>query len=209
MNGSDFHSPVEVDCVEKIIAAALHESIRAKEEFIKGYGAKLILLAERIALAFTSDRKLVLCGNGGSAADAQHIAAEFVNRFELERPPLPALALTTDTSIITSIANDYSSDEIFSKQVKALGMEGDVLMGISTSGNSPNVIKAVEAGRDLGMYTVGLMGGKRGKLSQLVDMPLMVNSSTTARIQETHILAGHLICRLVDHILFQQGIDGA
>jgi len=193
--------------VEKIIAQALHESIRAKEEFIKEYGAKLILLAERIALAFTSDRKLVLCGNGGSAADAQHIAAEFINRFELERPPLPALALTTDTSIITSIANDYSSDEIFSKQVKALGMEGDVLMGISTSGNSPNVIKAVEAGRDLGMYTVGLMGSNRGKLSELVDMALVVKSNTTARIQETHILAGHLICRLVDHILFQQGID--
>ena len=193
--------------MEEIIAKALHESIRAKEEFIREYGAKLILLAERIALAFTSDRKLVLCGNGGSAADAQHIAAEFVNRFELERPPLPALALTTDTSIITSIANDYSSDEIFSKQVKALGMEGDVLIGISTSGNSRNVIKAAEAGRDLGMYTVGLTGGNRGKLSELVDMALVVKSSATARIQETHILVGHLICRLVDHILFQQGID--
>lgn len=192
--------------MEKIIAKALAESIRAKEDFIKEFGAKLILLAERIALAFTSDRKLVLCGNGGSAADAQHIAAEFVNRFELERPPLPALALTTDTSIITSIANDYSSDEIFSKQVKALGMEGDVLMGISTSGNSTNVLEAIKAGRNVGMYTVGLTGGGGGKLAEIVDMALVVRATRTARIQETQILAGHLLCRLVDHILFQQGI---
>ncbi len=198
--------PFEVDYVEKIIDKALAESIRAKEDFITEFGAKLILLAERIALAFTSDRKLVMCGNGGSAADAQHIAAEFVNRFELERPPLPALALTTDTSIITSIANDYSSDEIFSKQVKALGMEGDVLMGISTSGNSANVLAAISAGRNIGMYTVGLTGGSGGKLAEIVDMPLVVRAGATARIQETHIFAGHLICRLVDHILFQQGI---
>jgi len=192
--------------VEKIIAKALGESIRAKEDFIKEFGAKLILLAERIALAFTSDRKFMLCGNGGSAGDAQHIAAEFVNRFELERPPLPALALTTDTSIITSIANDYSSNEIFSKQVKALGMEGDVLMGISTSGNSTNVIEAINAGRNIGIYTVALTGTNGGKLAELVDMALVVRTNKTARIQETHILAGHLICRLVDHILFQQGI---
>ena len=192
--------------MEKIIAKALGESIRAKEDFIKEFGAKLILLAERIALAFTSDRKFMLCGNGGSAGDAQHIAAEFVNRFELERPPLPALALTTDTSIITSIANDYSSNEIFSKQVKALGMEGDVLMGISTSGNSTNVIEAINAGRNIGMYTVALTGTNGGKLAELVDMALVVRTNKTARIQETHILAGHLICRLVDHILFQQGI---
>ena len=192
--------------MEKIIAKALDESIRAKEDFIKEFGAKIILLAERIALTFTSDRKLVLCGNGGSAADAQHIAAEFVNRFELERPPLPALALSTDTSIITSIANDYSSDEIFSKQVKALGMEGDVLMGISTSGNSANVIEAIKAGRNIGMYTVGLTGGSGGKLAELVDMALVVRANKTARVQETQILAGHLICRLVDHILFQRGI---
>ena len=192
--------------MDKIIAKALAESIRAKEDFIKEFGAKLILLAERIALAFTSDRKFMLCGNGGSAGDAQHIAAEFVNRFELERPPLPALALTTDTSIITSIANDYSSDEIFSKQVKALGMEGDVLMGISTSGNSANVLEAINAGRNIGMYTVALTGANGGKLAELVDMALVVRTDKTARIQETHILAGHLICRLVDHILFQQGI---
>ena len=192
--------------MEKIIAKALGESIRAKEDFIKEFGTKVILLAERIALAFTSDRKFMLCGNGGSAGDAQHIAAEFVNRFELERPPLPALAITTDTSIITSIANDYSSNEIFSKQVKALGMEGDVLMGISTSGNSTNVIEAINAGRNIGMYTVALTGTNGGKLAKLVDMALVVRTNKTARIQETHILAGHLICRLVDHILFQQGI---
>jgi len=131
--------------VEKIIEKALRESLKVQEEFVKENTHNLIFVAEKIALAFTSDRKLMLCGNGGSAADAQHIAAEFVNRFMLERPPLPAIALTTDTSIMTSIGNDYTFDEVFSKQVKAIGMEGDVLLGISTSGNSANVLAAMTA----------------------------------------------------------------
>ena len=145
----------------------------------------------------------MLCGNGGSAADSQHIAAEFVNRFMLERPPLPALALTTDTSIITCIGNDYSFDEIFSKQVKALGMEGDVLLAISTSGNSKNVLMAAKDARARGIYVAGLMGGDGGKLADLVDTALIVNSKVTARVQEAHILAGHILCQLVDHVLFQ------
>ena len=131
--------------MEKIIQKALRESIGVKEEFIKENLAKLTFFAEKIALALTGDRKLLLCGNGGSAADAQHIAAEFINRYELERPPLPAIALTTDTSILTSVGNDYSFDQVFSKQIKALGVEGDVLLAISTSGNSTNVIEAVKA----------------------------------------------------------------
>lgn len=192
--------------MEKIIEKALRESVKAKEDFIKENKDKLIFFAEKIALALTSDRKLLLCGNGGSAADAQHIAAEFINRYELERPPLPAIALTTDTSILTSVGNDYSFNEVFSKQVKALGVEGDVLLAISTSGNSANVIEAVKAAKSLGIFTVGLTGSHGGQLASLVDLPLVVESSITARIQETHILVGHMICELVDYILFQQGI---
>ena len=191
--------------MEKIIEKALRESIKAKEDFIKENGANLIVLAEKIATAFTNDRKLMICGNGGSAADAQHIAAEFVNRFVLERPPLPAIALTTDTSIITSIGNDYSFEEIFSKQVKAIGVEGDILLGISTSGDSPNVAMAVKDARKRGIYTAGLTGGTGGQLESLVNLVLVVKSKATARIQEAHIFAGHLICQLVDYILFQQG----
>jgi D-sedoheptulose 7-phosphate isomerase len=192
--------------VEKIIQKALRESIGVKEEFIKENMAKLTFFAEKIALALTGDRKLLLCGNGGSAADAQHIAAEFINRYELERPPLPAIALTTDTSILTSVGNDYSFDQVFSKQIKALGVEGDVLLAISTSGNSTNVIEAVKAAKSLGIFTVGLTGGEGGQLASLVDLSLVVKSAVTGRIQETHILVGHIICELVDYILFQQGI---
>lgn len=192
--------------MEKIIQKALRESVKVKEQFIKENMNNLTFFAEKIANALTSDCKLLLCGNGGSAADAQHIAAEFINRYELERPPLPAIALTTDTSIITSIGNDYSIDEIFSKQVKALGVEGDVLLAISTSGNSVNVIEAVKAAKKLAIFTVGLTGGNGGELARHVDMSLTVRSDITGRIQETHILAGHIICELVDYILFQQGI---
>ena len=192
--------------MEKIIQKALRESIGVKEDFIKENTTKITFFAEKIALALTSDRKLLLCGNGGSAADAQHIAAEFINRYELERPPLPAIALTTDTSILTSVGNDYSFNEIFSKQIKALGVEGDVLLAISTSGNSTNIIEAVKAAKSLGIFTVGLTGGEGGQLASLVDLSLVVKSSVTARIQETHILVGHIICELVDYLLFQQGV---
>lgn len=191
--------------MNKIIEKALRESVKAKEDFVKENTGNLIFISEKVASAFTRDRKLLICGNGGSAADAQHIAAEFVNRFMLERPPLPAIALTTDTSIITSIGNDYSFEDIFSKQIKAIGMEGDVLLAISTSGNSANVISAAKTARGQGIYTVALSGGDGGRLGSLVDMALVVRSNTTARIQETHIFAGHLICQLVDHILFLQG----
>ena len=192
--------------MEKIIQNALRESIGVKEDFIKENTTKITFFAEKIALALTSDRKLLLCGNGGSAADAQHIAAEFINRYELERPPLPAIALTTDTSILTSVGNDYSFNEVFSKQVKALGVEGDVLLAISTSGNSMNVVEAVKAAKSLGIFTVGLTGGEGGQLASLVDLSLVVKSRVTGRIQETHILLGHIICELVDYILFQQGV---
>jgi D-sedoheptulose 7-phosphate isomerase len=191
------------DIIEKI----LDESLQVKENSIRNNIKGLIRLAEKIATAFTNDGKVMLCGNGGSAADAQHIAAEFINRFEMERPPLPALALTTDTSVITCIGNDYSFDEIFSKQVKALGLEGDVLLAISTSGNSINVLNAAEAAKAQEIYVCGLTGGDGGKLKEIADSCLVVESRSTARIQETHILMGHIICMLVDYLLFQQGIQ--
>ncbi|MBW1806356.1 MAG: D-sedoheptulose 7-phosphate isomerase [Deltaproteobacteria bacterium] len=192
--------------MKEIVKEILRESIKVKDRFIKDNVSALILLAEKIVLAFTNDRKLMICGNGGSAADAQHLAAEFVNRFILERPPLPAIALSTDTSVLTSIGNDYSFDEVFSKQVKALGVEGDILLAITTSGNSPNILEAAKAARSQGIYVVGLTGGEGGKLVELADETLVVQSKTTPRIQEAHILAGHIICQLVDYILFQQGI---
>ncbi|MDP6178366.1 MAG: D-sedoheptulose 7-phosphate isomerase [Desulfatiglandales bacterium] len=192
--------------MEEIIQKALRDSIKIKESFIEENIPNLIFFAKKIAFALTNDRKLLLCGNGGSAADAQHIAAEFINRYVLERPPLPAIALTTDTSILTSIGNDYSFDDIFSKQLNALGMEGDILLALSTSGNSVNVISAVNAAKSRGIYTAGLTGGDGGQLASLVDMVLLVKSSSTPRIQETHILVGHIIRQLVDYILFQKGI---
>ncbi len=147
--------------------------------------------------------KIMLFGNGGSAADAQHIAAEFVNRFTIERPPLAAMALTTDTSILTSIGNDYDFDEIFTKQILALGQKDDIALGISTSGNSTNVLNAFKTARNAGIFTLG-MTGRGGKIKGLADMVLTVASDVTARIQETHILMGHILCELVDRVLFPE-----
>ena len=190
--------------MERIIKKALMEGLRVKEDFIKRNTSSLIHLAEHLSKAFTNNKKLLICGNGGSAADAQHLAAEFVNRFQLERKPLPALALTTDTSIITSVANDYSYEEVFSKQINALGVQGDILLAISTSGRSENVLSAIRTAKKKGLYTVGFIGGDGGEMRRLVDLALVVKSDQTPRVQETHILAGHLICELVDYILFQR-----
>jgi len=190
--------------MENIIAKAVNESLKVKENFIKQNTSKLIELAEYISKAFRNGKKLMICGNGGSAADAQHLAAEFVNRFELERRPLPALALTTDTSIVTSVANDYTYEEVFSKQIRALGVRGDILLAISTSGKSGNILSAIMTAREKGLYTAGFIGGDGGDMVTLVDLALVVESDRTPRIQEAHILAGHLICELVDYILFQK-----
>lgn len=161
----------------------------------------LVLAAKLIAGRLAGGHKIMLFGNGGSAADAQHIAAEFVNRLAIERPPLAAMALTTDTSILTSIGNDYNFNEIFSKQIRALGQKNDIALGISTSGNSTNVLKAFEAARETGIFTLG-MTGCGGKIEDLADMVLTVASDVTVRIQETHICMGHILCELVDRILF-------
>lgn len=154
-----------------------------------------------IATALTSDRKLMLCGNGGSAADSQHLAAEFTGRFITDRKPLAALALSTDSSALTCIANDYSFDDVFYRQVVGLGRSGDCLLGISTSGNSRNVIRAAEAARAAGIHVIGLLGRDGGRLLDLCDIPILVPSATTARIQEAHIFIGHTLCAMVERAL--------
>ena len=189
--------------MKEIIVQAFEESVRVKQAFLRDNIDALVRATDAIVAAFRNGNKLLLFGNGGSAADAQHIAAEFVNRFRIERPPLPAIALTTDSSALTSIANDYDYAEIFSKQVRALGKAGDIAIAISTSGNAANVLSAVEASRALNIITIGLTGGSGGKLARKVDHLLSVaESQSTARIQETHILIAHVICELVDMQLF-------
>jgi D-sedoheptulose 7-phosphate isomerase len=155
-----------------------------------------------VSHTFEAGNKLFFFGNGGSAADAQHLAAEFVNRYVMDRPPLPAIALTTDTSIITSVSNDIAFNEIFAKQLRALGKEGDVAIGISTSGNSSNIIKAFEVAKEMGMKTVALTGNDGGVLAKMADISLIVSSTSTPRIQEAHILIGHILCEMVEHDLF-------
>jgi len=189
--------------MQGIIAEALKANQRTVEEFVTKNSSNLIRCAEVVCKAFRNSRKLMLCGNGGSAADAQHIAAEFVNRFQIERSPLPALALTTDTSIITSVGNDNSFDDIYSRQIEALGAEGDVLLAMSTSGKSRNILSALNTAKDRGIYIIGLMGAGGGEMLPLVDLALIVESNQTPRIQEAHALAGHIICELVEHMLFQ------
>ncbi len=181
----------------------LEASLQAKREFWEKEGEKILSAAERIAAAFHAGQKLLVFGNGGSAADAQHLAAEFVNRFRLERKPLPAIALTTDTSILTAIANDYDFAEVFSKQVEALGSPGDVALGISTSGRSPNVIRALAKARERGLFTIGLGGGDGGRLPEVSDLLILVPSSETPRIQEGHLFFIHLVCELVEEALFE------
>ena len=189
--------------MKDLIAGVLKQNQRTVGDFVTENSSNLIRCAEFVCNAFRNSGKLMLCGNGGSAADAQHIAAEFVNRFQVERSPLPALALTTDTSIITSVANDNSFDDIFSRQIEALGVREDVLLAISTSGRSRNILRALDTAKDKGIYTVGLMGGGGGEMLRLVDLALVVGSDQTPRIQEAHILAGHIICELVEHMFFQ------
>ena len=196
----DFSQVTMQDHIIKIFK----ESSRVQEAFINENLSKLVNVIDVLTAALKSGNKILLFGNGGSAADAQHIAAEFINRFLIERPPLPAIALTTDTSVITSIGNDYDFSEIFSKQIRAIGQPGDVAWGISTSGNSANVMKGMEAAKKMGLVTVAFTGKDGGNIAKIVDFSVNVSSSNTARIQETHITAGHAICELVDMKLFQK-----
>ena len=185
---------------------AFRESADLKLRFIRQNGEAMMRAVKMIVEAFKAGNKILLFGNGGSAADAQHIAGEFVNRFLIERPPLPAIALTTDTSVLTSISNDYGYADSFAKQVKALGREGDVVIGISTSGTAANVIKAVKVAKEAGLKTIGLAGGDGGELAALVDLPLVVDSQVTPRIQEVHITIGHVIVGMVDEMLFRHPV---
>ncbi len=178
------------------------DSANVKLKFIEENEEKLKKAIDVIYNALKNGNKILICGNGGSAADSQHFAAEIVGRFKLERKGMPAIALTTDTSILTAIGNDYGFDRIFERQVEALGKEGDVLVGISTSGNSENVIKAVNKAREMGIYTIGLLGKSGGKLKDIVDLALIVPSNDTARIQECHLTIYHVICEEVEKRLF-------
>jgi D-sedoheptulose 7-phosphate isomerase len=181
---------------------ALEDAITAYRKSLESCGRKLIELSRWVCRAFENNGKLILFGNGGSAADAQHIAAEFINRFRLDRKPLPAIALTTDTSILTAISNDYHFDQVFSKQVQALAGPEDVALGISTSGNSPNVLKALSVAREIGARTAGITGGSGGKMDRYSDLVICAASSDTPRIQEVHIFFGHLLCDLVEQQVF-------
>jgi D-sedoheptulose 7-phosphate isomerase len=185
-----------------LINRALNDLTKAASETIKLNSSRLLELALWVSSAFNNGGKLLICGNGGSAADSQHIAAEFMNRFRLERSPLPAIALTTDTSILTAISNDYDFNHVFSKQVEALAAPGDVVIGISTSGNSPNVIAALDAARIQGAKTAAFTGKGGGKLNAHADLVIPVSSSDTPRIQETHIFIGHLLCDIIEQEMF-------
>jgi D-sedoheptulose 7-phosphate isomerase len=180
------------------------DSANLKLQAVKVLAEPLSRASERMVQCLMNEGKILSCGNGGSAADAQHFAAELLNRFEMERPPLSAMALSTDTSTLTSIANDYSYDEVFSKQVRALGHPGDLLLAISTSGNSPNVIEAIRAAHDRQMDVIALTGKQGGKMAGLLkpaDVHICVPAERTARIQEVHLLCLHCMCDAIDCLL--------
>ena len=179
------------------------ESIEVKKKFIEGHVDTIMEVANVVASAFNKGKKLILFGNGGSATDASHLAAEFINRFQKERPSLPAIALNTDMAVITAIANDYDFSEIFSKQIKSLSDEGDVVIAISTSGSSANILKAMDAAKKKKLITIAFTGLKGDKFASKAQYAFIVPSDKTPRIQETHITLGHVLCRMVEEILFE------
>ena len=187
--------------MKKTIEQIFAESIEVKQGTLRKNLPQIISAAEVIISAIRSGHKLFLCGNGGSAADSQHIAAEFVGRFQKERKAWAAIALTTDTSALTALGNDYSFDIVFSRQLQALGQKGDVLIAISTSGNSKNVLEALRQAKAMGLTSVGVTGGSGGQLAHLSDIAIIAASSKTARIQESHLVILHTICELVENTL--------
>ncbi len=184
------------------VIKAFEESAEVKRRFVREHADRIVEVARLIARAFREGHKVLLFGNGGSSTDASHIAAEFVGRYHRDRSPLPAIALGADMAALTCIANDYDYAEIFARQVRAHGQKGDIAIAISTSGNSPNVLKGVQVAREIGLITVGWTGGKGGKLASLVDHCFIVPSTVTARIQETHITLGHVLCELIEEDVF-------
>lgn len=190
--------------MQESIKSIITASIQTKEKLLAD--TSLLETIEKVTAAiieaFNNGNKVLFCGNGGSAADAQHLAAEFSGRFYTDRNPLPSEALHCNTSYITAVANDYGYDVVYSRIVKGMGRQGDVLIGLSTSGNSVNIIKAMEQAKEIGMITVGFTGESGGKMKTLCDYLINVPSNDTPRIQETHIMAGHIICQLVEEKLF-------
>lgn len=184
--------------MKKEIERIYKDSIRVKEDAFQQNAEKISTVVDEIVKCFKNGGKILLFGNGGSAADSQHMAAEFIGRFQKERRPLPAIALTTDSSILTALGNDYSFDIIFARQIEGLGKKGDVALGISTSGNSKNVIEGIQKAKELGLKTITLTGCDGGKLAPLSDINLNVSSQVTARIQESHLCLYHTICELVE-----------
>lgn len=196
-----------MEIVNSYIKEHFEDSIAVKTKILND--EKLLELIKKVALetakVYKEGKKTLLAGNGGSAADAQHIAGEFVSRFYFDRPGIPSIALTTDTSILTAIGNDYGYEKLFSRQVQAQGVEGDIFIGISTSGNSANIIEALKVCKEKGILSVGLTGESGGKMNELCDYCIKVPSSKTPRIQESHILIGHIICAIVEEELFGKG----
>jgi D-sedoheptulose 7-phosphate isomerase len=194
--------------VEARIAADLQAHLASTQQ-LQQQAPLLAEVADHLIAAFRAGKKVLLCGNGGSAADAQHLAAEFVGKFYFDRPALPAEALTVNTSSLTAIGNDYSFDVVFSRQVEAFGAAGDVLIGITTSGNSRNVLEAFRVARQKGILTVGLTGASGGQLKEAADYCICIASTDTPRIQEQHILVGHILCELVEQALFGEAVSAA
>ena len=188
------------------VIESIKESISAKERLLASAEtiAAIARVSEVLIESLRTGHKLLLFGNGGSAADSQHIAAEFVGRFAFDRPALPALALSVNTSALTAIGNDYGFDQVFSRQIEALGVKGDVAIGISTSGNSPNVLQGLITARKKGLHTVAFTGGSGGKMMDAADFCLCAPSKETPRIQECHILIGHVISQIVEHAIFHE-----
>lgn len=180
------------------IKRMIEESIQAKEKMLEMHSQTIRQIAEQMCKVLENGGKILWCGNGGSAADAQHLSCELVSKFYVDRDALPSIALTTNTSILTAIANDYNFEVVFRRQVEALGRKGDLIVGISTSGNSKNVIEALKKAREIGMFTVGFTGSTGGAMKEFCDILLNVPSTDTPRIQEAHITAGHIICYLVE-----------
>ncbi len=187
--------------MEELIFNIFNESASLKKEFAAEYAEDIVNFGILLAKRLKNGNKVLICGNGGSAADSQHFAAEIVGRFEEERKAYPAIALTTDTSALTAIGNDYGFEKVFSRQVEGLGQKGDILIGISTSGNSPNVIEAVKVAKEMGIFTVGFLGKDGGKLKDLVDKAFIVFHKNTARIQEVHLVLEHSLCKIIDMYL--------
>ena len=198
------NGPIEQSVGNSVVEQSLNQHLGVFHSILTGNIRSIDECAEMIFSTFMSGKKVLLCGNGGSAADAQHIAAEFVGRYETERRALPAISLTTDTSALTALANDYDFERIFARQVDALAVEGDCLIAISTSGNSPNVISAVMTARNRGCKVVGMTGSKGKKLASLCDACILVPSERTARIQEAHITIAHIWCEIIDGRLKDQ-----